>query len=325
LEEETLAFLLQFVRWYLVTIGVFGEGVIDRFIDSHGSTDVIGGSALNCAVALRRAGIEAEWIARVSTDTEGQSLAAYAAENHVASARMIRSNQPSSIVTIALQANGVPVYGFQLDGSVDWQWTAAEMEQAFRDVHLLQLSSLSCVLSPGADYLPEALHTLRENSPGIVITYDPNARPKAATDAKHGHLMKERIEQLIGLANLVKVSDEDLEWIAPQFSAEVVAADWSLRGPSLVVLTRGEQGSIAFCNGKEIASTKIHSLPMVDTVGAGDTYMAWLIRSIVEDHNFDIPTEPSAVTLMIEQASKAAAINCSRKGCQPPQRNEVLN
>ncbi len=308
-----------------MAIGVFGEGVIDRFLETDGFIDIIGGSALNCAVALQRAGVNAEWIARVSTDTEGDALATYALENHVASVRTIRSNEPSSIVTVELGPQGIPTYGFELEGSVDWQWTPAELDTVFADLELLQLSSLSCVLSPGAKYLPAALEKVKNTNPKLIITYDPNARPRAAADENAAEQMRQRIESLVPFADLVKVSDEDLEWISPDREPHVVAAEWSLRGPQLVVLTRGEKGSQAFKDGIEYAATIIHALPMVDTVGAGDTFMAWLIRSIVEDHELTIPTVVEDISKMLREASKAAAINCSRKGCQPPSRDEVLS
>jgi fructokinase len=307
-----------------MTVGVYGEGVIDRFISIDGEHDVIGGSALNAAVALKRSGVDSVWCARVSSDGEGQAILKYAESIGVASEHILIRNEPTSIVTIATNADGLPTYGFHLEGSVDWQWTPAELLHAFSGLDVLQLSSLSCVLSPGADYLPQVLAEIRENNPAMLLTFDPNARPKAATSDGHANQMRQRIEDLIPLVDLVKVSDEDLEWLHPEISPQNAAATWSSLGPKLVVLTQGSEGATAFLNGQQIAHFKPEPISVIDTVGAGDTFMAWLIRGIVEDHGMNIPTDANSVDVLLREATKAAGITCSRKGCNPPQRAEVL-
>ena len=136
--------------------------------------------------------------------------------------------------------------------------------------------------------------------------------------------MRARALALVPLADLVKVSDEDLAWIAPDAPPTATAMRWSTLGPRLVVMTKGAEGAAAFVSGVKVAEVPIHRLPLVDTVGAGDTFMAWLLRSVVVDHGVSIPVEPAAVTTMLELAANAAAINCSRAGCVPPTAAEVL-
>lgn len=307
-----------------MSVGVFGEGVIDRFITENGSEDVIGGSALNAAVALRRAGVEARWCARVSLDEDGSAIAEYAEDTGIASDRMLRREEPTSVVTINTSHDGLPTYDFQLDGAVDWQWTEAELRQSLLGVDVLQMSSLSCVLSPGADALPQVLRDLKEINNALVVCFDPNARPRAAKDDVHAQGMKSRIAELVTLSDLVKVSDEDLEWLTPDVSPEETAQAWSQQGPELVILTCGSAGALAFRSGRLICSVPGIKTSVVDTVGAGDTFMAWLLRGIVEDHANQIPAKPSDIELLLTQAATAAAITCSRKGCKPPLRSEVL-
>lgn len=307
-----------------MSVGVFGEGVIDRFIGHTGSEDVIGGSALNAAVALRRAGIDSQWCARVSLDHDGSALAKYATVNGVASHRMLRREEPASIVTIRTNQDGIPTYEFQLEGAVDWQWTENELEESLRGLDVLQMSSLSCVLSPGADRLPAVLRNLKNDDSSLTVCFDPNARPRAAKDDRHAQQMKDRVIELVKLSDLVKVSDEDLEWLTPQASPEETARVWSQLGPQLVVLTRGSAGAMAFQSGDLVSAVPGVETSVVDTVGAGDTFMAWLLRGIVEDHANRIPQMPEHIEKLMAQAAAAAAITCSRKGCNPPLRSEVI-
>jgi fructokinase len=199
-----------------------------------------------------------------------------------------------------------------------------ELKHSLAALDIIQLSSLSCVLSPGADHLPGVLAEIKTATPHVRITFDPNARPRAANDDAHAAQMRHRINQLVALSDLVKVSDEDLEWLSPGTEPSKTAATWSQQGPSLVVLTRGAEGAKAFINGELVADTTGVTVDVVDTVGAGDTFLAWLIRSIVEDFQNQIPQSPAEILTMLQQAARAAAITCSRKGCVPPLRSEVL-
>ena len=305
-------------------VAVLGEGVIDRFERTTGVQDVIGGSPLNTAVALRRAGVDSTWWNRVSTDAEGQAIFDYAQLNGVAGAGVFRVPEPTSIVTVRLNEAGVPAYEFSLDGAADWGWAEAELAGFDLPYSVLQVGSLTTALEPGCTRLYEHLLALHSRSQRPLVAFDPNARPKAARDEAHADLMRARALAIVPLADLVKVSDEDLEWLAPEAPPSATAMKWSTLGPRLVVMTKGAEGAAAFVEGVMVAEVPIHRLPLVDTVGAGDTFMAWLLRSVVVDHGVSVPVEPAAVAKMLEQAAKAAAINCSRAGCVPPTLAEVL-
>ena len=305
-------------------VAVIGEGVIDRFVDADSTRDVIGGSPLNTAVALRRAGVDATWWNRVSTDPEGAAIFAYAEQNGVAGRGVIRVAAPTSVVRIQLNDHGVPSYTFELAGAADWSWSDADFAGLGSEYSLVQIGSLTCVLQPGSDALLKAVRGLRAGSNPPVISYDPNARPKAASDEADADRMRQRVLDFVAEADLIKVSDEDLEWLAPGVPPTATAMQWSANGPKLVIMTKGRQGSAAFVNGVKVADEPIIDLPLVDTVGAGDTFMAWLVRGIVTDHDCQIPSAPADISRLLQQATLASAINCSRAGCNPPLRAEVL-
>lgn len=306
-------------------IAVIGEGVIDRFITSNSHKDVIGGSGLNTAVALRRAGSDSVWFTRLSSDSNGRLLTAYAKSEGVLDSNAVQADEPAPLVKVHLSDSGQPRYEFELDGAADWQWRSAELRPLKTDYDIVQIGSLSAVLEPGAGMLISMLADLKNSANPPLITYDPNARPSAAADENHSEIMKARINEVVTKADLVKVSDEDLAWIFPNQKPAESARKWSERGPKLVVMTMGGDGAVAFQSGIEISRVPGVKIQVVDTVGAGDTFMAWLIHGIASLHKCEIPNEVGAITNLLSTAANAAAITCSREGCKPPFANEVID
>lgn len=301
-------------------IAVIGEGVIDRFIEDDGINDVIGGSSLNTAVALSRSGVQTLWWGRMSSGAEGSALVTYAKDNQVSGEGVLVVDAPASIVTISLDAHGVPTYGFALEGASDWGWTEDELKP-LSSYDVIHCGSLTSVLEPGSSAL---LKIVRERNPETtLVTYDPNARPLAAATQEQADFMRQRAIEFVTASNFVKVSDEDLEWLSPDAAPASTAALWSTQGPTAVVMTRGAHGAAAFVNGEMVTEVPGVKVDVVDTVGAGDTFMAWLISGLITDHNRVVPTDAQALHLLMDRAAVAAAINCSRKGCVPPFAAEV--
>jgi len=305
-------------------IAVIGEGVIDRFVSDSGSRDVIGGSGLNTAVAMRRAGSDAVWFSRLAQDANGLVLSQYAKSEGVLSTPQIIGTEPASLVEVFLTEAGQPRYRFSLDGAVDWQWTDAELNGLDNSYEVIQIGSLSAVLEPGSEKLLRKLQKLKMTTHPPLITYDPNARPSAAKNDSDANRMKSRILEMVSISDVVKVSDEDLSWIDSNSKPFDTAKLWSEIGPSLVVMTKGAEGAVAFSKGLEIASVSGIEIQVVDTVGAGDTFMAWLVHQIANKFECKVPSGQAAITSLIETCVEASAITCSREGCKPPFADEVI-
>lgn len=294
---------------------VIGEGVIDRFIFPEGIKDVIGGSGLNTAIAAKLAGLETHWLSIEAEDGIGQDLSDYASSLGVLAAHRPKLAHATPLVEIRLASDGSPQYTFKIQDAVDWQWNEHYLEP-LRLYDVFHLTSLSAILQPGAEAIFNFLQT---KPPELITTYDPNARPTAlGPDLEE--FAKTRIESLVQLVDIVKVSEEDLEWIAPSEIWQT-AARWSLSGPKFVIVTRGSDGVSLYFEGNEFTSIPAISVEVIDTVGAGDTIMAWTLRSI--ENAGGIPTAEQ-LSLDLQLAVKAAAITCSRQGCKPPTYLEVL-
>jgi len=163
-------------------------------------------------------------------------------------------------------------------------------------------------------------------SPRPLVSYDPNARPAAAHDERDAQAMREGVAAWCSLADFIKVSDEDLRWLAPGVPEAQQAADWS-SNCAFVVMTRGGDGASIFVDGAHVADVPPMRVEVVDTVGAGDTFMAWLIRGVLQAVEtttlHDLAHDTDALIHIVSVAARAAGINCSRRGCNPPTLDEI--
>lgn len=296
-------------------IAVIGEGVIDRFLLPNSESDVIGGSGLNTAIAAKLAGLDTYWLSLHSEDRFGQDILDYASKAGVLPESPMRSTFATPLVEIRLRADGSPSYEFHMKNAADWQWTDSDLKK-LSEYDIFHLTSLSAVLRPGSEAIFKYLQTRPASQ---IISYDPNARPSAISSEEQ-NFVKQRIEEIVQIVNIVKVSDEDLRWLSSDDIYET-ALRWSTLGPVFVIMTSGENGATLFANGEKISDIPGVSIDVLDTVGAGDTLMGWILRCI--SMSGGLPTSEQLID-GLQIAVKAAAITCSRQGCRPPTESEVL-
>lgn len=299
----------------MAKITVLGEVVIDRISRAGLVTDIAGGSAANCALALKNIGDSVYFRARYSKDSAGQFLYDAAITNGLDVSQSIRADQPATVVNVVIDEAGVPSYDFKMDGTADWAWNREELNKfPIADSQSFVFGSLAAVLEPAHSVLRNWI--TQEVPSEVLVAYDPNARPSAVPENQI-EIVRNRIHELVKISNVVKVSDEDLEWIDPDFDPEVIVSNWSNLGPELVVLTRGAYGAAAYRRGLCIANVPGVKTEVVDTVGAGDTLMAWLVSGLLS-HSPELRFNAGTVESVVHRAVRAAAITCSRAGCQPP-------
>ncbi len=159
-----------------------------------------------------------------------------------------------------------------------------------------------------------------------TISYDPNIRPTLIADAARA---RERVRQLVSLADIVKVSDEDLGWLHPDRTPLDVARQWRAAGPAIVIVTRGGNGATAV-TADGVVEVPGLNVAVIDTVGAGDTFMAAVIDGVFEAGlagraRWELLARISNHQLeeILDTAVRAAAITVSRQGANPPWRQEL--
>jgi len=308
-------------------VAVAGEALVD-FVPA-GEPGLFraapGGSPANVAVGLARLGVPTRLLARIADDLLGHRLRAHLDANGVDLSFVVRAAEPTSLAIVAVGPDGVVEYDFRVEGTADWQWRDHELDGALDgQVVALHAGSLALTMAPGADALQRLLAQARQ---AMTVSYDPNCRPllMGAPGAVLG-----RIETLVGLADVVKASADDLAWLLPDRPVEQVAEAWLAKGPSLVVITLGPGGLVAASRQAGVLRRPGRAVEVVDTVGAGDTCMAALLgglhrRGLLGAGGRAALQAVDAATLgeLADEAVLAAAITCTRPGADPPTAAEL--
>ena len=292
---------------------VIGEALIDT-LDSH--VEHVGGSPLNVAVGLARLGRDIDFLTHIGDDEPGRRITDYvkASGAQLVPGSTAATRTPTAVVTIA--DDGSATYTFDLD----WQLSGTPEVAAPLFVHT---GSIAAVREPGCLAVAALLDAYRASA---TVTFDPNVRPSLIVDRD---LARERIEHLVELSDIVKVSEEDLQWIHPNHSPEQTARAWLASGPAIVAVTMGERGSVAFCAAGEVRAAA-RPVRVVDTVGAGDAFMVGLLDTLWELgllgageraalHRIGLP----ALSAALEAAGLSSALTVARAGADLPDRTAL--
>lgn len=279
-------------------VWVAGEALVDLIPAGNEMRAFVGGGPANTARALAALEIDTSFIGGISWDDYGELI--FSELDNLDLSFVLRSAKPTATACLVFNSSGSAGYEFSLDGTATFDFRSDWLPTGQPSV--LYLGSLAAVIEPGASELFNWASTVE-----CPIVFDPNIRPSLIADPS-GYLQK--IEAWIGISSVVKLSEDDMNWLG---LLEVTSL-FDL-GVSLVVVTRGENGITGHTPSGSVfvPATKVK---VVDTVGAGDTVGAILIEGILR-HSLHGLTELN-LTEVLKRASRAAAITCTRSGANPP-------
>jgi fructokinase len=272
-----------------------------------------GGAVFNTAVALGRLGVETGLFTGLSTDLFGQMLTASLDASGVDASFAARSERPTTLAFVTL-SGGQASYAFYDENTAGRMLTPDDLPTVPDGVGALFFGGISLVVEPCAQAY-EAL-ALRE-AERRVIMLDPNIRPGFIKD-EAGY--RARIGRMIAAADIVKISDEDLDWLG-------LGIDDILAGSTaLVCLTEGAKGVSAHWSGGSCRA-QAQRVAVVDTVGAGDTFNAGLLAGLARDGLLDRgrlrDLDEATVAPALSLGNAAAAVTVSRAGANPPWEHEL--
>lgn len=308
-------------------VAVAGEALVDMVPAPGGEYFEIapGGSPANVAVALSRLGVPARLLARIADDMLGRRIRAHLSVNGVQLDHAVPAPEQTSLALVAVGPDGGATYDFRVAGTADWQWTRQELAGALDGpVVALHSGSLALTTPPGAAVLRELIAGAAGS---VTISYDPNCRPLLMGEPAD---VLAGVHELLAVADVVKVSAEDLEWLLPGTRPEEVLEDWLARGPAVVAVTLGGDGVLA--GGAAGVRSRRPGFPVsvVDTVGAGDTFSAALLAGLHRRGLLGAAARPALRALdagtldaLLDEAALAAAITCSRRGADPPTADDL--
>jgi fructokinase len=300
---------------------VVGEALVDVVV-RPGAGDVdryVGGSPANVAIGLARLGHDVRFATRLGTDEDGALVRAALEADGVHLLDGWQSRSRTSTATATLDDSGSATYVFDLV----WDLLPLDVSSA-EHVHT---GSIGATLSPGAAAVRVAVSAT--HALGTTTSYDPNLRPQIMGTADEE---RAGVEELVAASDVVKASEEDLDWLYGAGSSERVGAQWASAGPALVVVTRGGAGALAWRSSDPSTPLVVAPQPVqvVDTVGAGDSFMSGLLSGLADAgllgrgrrQALDAASD-DVVRAALDRAARTSSITCGRAGSDPPHRSEL--
>ncbi len=293
-----------------------------------------GGSPYNSAIAIGRLGAGAAFLSRLSKDFFGDQLVARLRTNGVDTTLITRVDQPTTLAFVKIAPGSEPQYAFYTNGSADRSFAPEDIPTRLpEDARAILFGSISLTMEPGASTI-EGL-VMREKD-RRVISFDPNIRPTMISD-KEEYLQK--FQRWVSAATIVKISAADLEYLYPglplqegieRIFAAASSGDAASGRPKLVAITLGAEGALAELRvGTRVvrATAPVIDVPVMDTIGAGDTFHAAFLSFFELEGSLDFRGLSSLGMGDLEEAlsfaNAAASICCSRRGAEPPSRADL--
>lgn len=250
---------------------VLGEALIDVVRDPYGEEEEhVGGSPLNVAVGLAALGHDVDFATTFGPDGHGERIHGLVTDAGVRVVDGSRTEQPTSTAIAELDEAGAATYTFDL------HWDLPPVTPG-PDVGHAHTGSIGALLAPGDVEVASALAAVRERG---TVSYDPNVRPTIMGAIEE---VRPRVESVIAVSDVVKASSDDIELLYPGDNAATVLQRWLDLGARFAVITLGAHG----VTYRTAASPEVGALPtaashVVDTVGAGDSFMAGLLSALLD-------------------------------------------
>ncbi len=281
-----------------------------------------GGSPYNVAIGLGRLDARVAFMCKASTDFFGRYLTRHLDSEHVET-RFMPTDPAFSTLAFVAYENGEPNYSFYGDDMADTKLTFDDVPEAlFEETRILHMGSISLLRGSSPTVIFKTAERLKILGKSL-ISFDPNIRPGLVKDRK---AYEATVLRGFALADVVKISAADLEWLMPNKSLGEAARAIQGYGPGLVVITRGGEGAIALHDNHALIAP-VFRVTVADTVGAGDAFSSGLLAelarmNVTNAEALEQLREPDLAGAL-RFASATAAITCARVGSNPPTRAEV--
>lgn len=297
-----------------------GEALIDMLprtttLGEAAFSPYAGGAVMNTAIALARLGSDSGFLTGLSSDLMGDVLKTTLEASSVNLEFCVRSDRPTTLAFVKL-VNGSASYFFYDENTAGRMMTLADMPVLPARVSAYFTGGIWLAVEPCGTALEAML--LREAKQRVAMI-DPNVRPGFVKDRA---AYTARIDRMIAASDIVKLSDEDAEWLYGSVDPQAILA----KGPKVVLVTEGAKGATAY-TARGAVSVAAPKIVVADTVGAGDTFnagfLAALDRAGLLSKAAVADLSDAALRDALSLGTRAAAVTCSRAGANPPWAHEL--
>jgi len=275
-----------------------------------------GGAVFNTAVALGRLGAPVGLLSGISRDLFGEILVDALVASNVRTEALVRSDRPTTLAFVTLQ-DGQARYAFYDENTAGRMLAAEELPETAAQTYFF--GGISLVAEPcGSAY--EAM--MAKVAPDHVTMLDPNIRPGFITDER---AYRARITRMIGLADIVKLSDEDLHWLSGPGDTGTLVQEMLALGPKLICITRGAKGATGYSTRGDRVDVSAPRIKVADTVGAGDTFNAGILAALGTRSKAELARiSPEDIETALSLGARAAGVTVSRVGANPPWKDDLV-
>lgn len=296
---------------------VCGECLIDLIpgevvstAESHWAA-MVGGGPMNSSVALARLGADVQYLGRLGSDAFGKQIEGHLRANGVGLDLAVHSDDATPLAVVSLDDDGKAEYNFHFADTASFSWRAGEFPELTEN-DWLHFGSIGFVVGTGVEPLLEFIRTTPAS-----LSFDLNIRPTVIPDRQRYLDMITPLMQAVGASGgIVKASDDDINWLVDGHEPLAHAQRWIEEyGLGMFLVTLGSDGSVALRPGERGIVVPAQRIELLDTVGAGDTFMAGFLNQYINDRG--------DIELALRHGAAASAIVCTRKGANPPTLDEV--
>lgn len=310
-----------------------GEALIDWVCPERGaklSTGTVfhpsaGGAPANVAVGLSRLGVKTGYAGRVAMDPWGEQLLGLLDAEGVDTQGVVRDPEADTrMAYVLLDENGDRVLAHFSKHAADARFAETEIDRLpLEGVKIVYLTSMMQAHPTSAQAFSRMVE--RAKIERALLVYDPNYRPVLWAESAAA---RKALESAARAADLLKLGTEELAFLTGTHDLrEGMALAWERFEPALLVVTDGPMGSF-WKNSASEGHLQAIPIPVLDTTGAGDGFVAGLLAGIVEEDSDPevirwLPGETMAP--LLRRANGVGALVATRMGAMTalPRRDEL--
>jgi fructokinase len=291
---------------------VVGEALIDEIVESGRVRRSPGGSPANVALGLARLGLETRLHTAIGDDEDGDLIRQHLVAAGVTLTAESSTNGPTSRAVATLAEDGSAGYQFAVS------WEPRDLPE-IGEPTVIHVGSLGAFLEPGCEVTRAIVR--RGRAAGALVTFDPNIRPSLSGNPERA---LERFMALALASDLTKLSEEDAGFLFPGEPLYRILDRLIDGGVAVAAITRGSEDAL-LASGPHRVTVPPVATALADTIGAGDSFMAAMIWSLVSAYWDGAPLSQRRLAETGEVAARAAAITVSRTGADLPALSELID
>lgn len=286
----------------------------------------VGGSSLNSAVATSKLGGEAFYMGKISEDAYGKQIVNHLVDNFVFfEPEFCNAKEKTMYAETTISKEGNAEYKFVYENTSTFSLTKEELEKYFyenKEVGCVVIGSISLMLNPLGKVIEDFVLKMDDK---IKLVIDPNVRTGFDVDLKD---YRSRLLRLSKRSNLIKLREEDLDLLFPEFTKEEAIQKFMDTGLDNLIITTGSSGSVWLTNKGKTYIQEAIKCKIVDTIGCGDVFLGAVVNALDKIDYFkpsrkNMKLDGHLIKQILIYATKAASYNCTKPGCNPPTEKEL--